>query len=343
MLGRRRLGRTGLEVSTIGFGGIPIMRVSREVAERAVRTAVELGINFIDTARGYGDSERKIGAAIRGLEPRPILASKSPKRDRQGILEDFDETLRNLEQDRIEIYQLHCVNKLEEYERAMGKDGAYRGLEDLKTEGRIDFIGITSHNLEIIKRAILSDMFDTVQILFNFLEPEAHDEIIPLAQKHDVGIIAMKPLAGGCIEDYKLGLKFVTSHDGVVAIPGMADEQEVRLNIEAVTDRKGLSEDELRMIEDLRSRIGRTYCRRCDYCQPCPNGIPISFALHIENIRKRIGDEMMRSDAYRDLLAKVEACVQCGKCEERCPFDLPVRDLIAQARSILSEVLSSRG
>ncbi len=339
MVEMRRLGRTSLEVSLIGFGGIPIMRVSRDVATQAIIRALELGINFIDTARGYGDSEAKIGAALKRAKAKPIIASKSPKRDRSGMLSDFAQSQRELGMDYIDIYQIHCVNKFDEYEKAMGKDGAYGALERLRGEGRIGFIGMTSHNLEIIREAILSEKFDTIQILFNFLEPEAADEVIPLALKHDLGIIAMKPFAGGCIEDYALALKFVISHPSVVAIPGMADEGEVRLNVEVASKPVVLSSDDTRRMDEIKTSVGKQYCRRCDYCQPCPEGIPISFALHIQSIRKRIGDEMMRSETYADLLSKVEACEQCGKCEERCPFELPVMDLVAKARDILSQVL----
>ncbi len=339
MLAKRRLGRTNLDVSLLGFGGIPIMRVEREIAHRAIRAAIDLGVDFIDTARGYGDSEQKIGSALKGIGARPVVASKSPRRDGEGMLADFAKSLENLGLDHIEIYQLHCVNTMEEYEKAMASDGAYQALESLRSQGRLGFIGITSHNLQIIRRAIDSAKFDTIQILFNLLEPEASDDIIPSALDHDVGIIAMKPLAGGCIEDYELGLKFALAQPGVVAIAGMADEEEVRLNVEVAGRPCELSAQDWKCIEELRSSIGKHYCRRCDYCQPCPQNIPISFALHIENIRKRIGDEMMRTDAYRDLLAKVEDCEKCGRCEEKCPFDLPVRDLISRASSILSEVL----
>jgi predicted aldo/keto reductase-like oxidoreductase len=339
MLGKRRLGRTGLEVSIIGFGGIPIMRVDPAAATRAIARALESGIDFIDTARGYGDSEQKIGQALSGLCARPVLASKSPLRDAEGLRGDFDTSLSNLGVESIDIYQLHCVNKDDEYDRALGSDGAYKALEELRREGRVRFIGLTSHNLDIIKRGIRSGLFDTVQVLYGVMDPEAEQEAIPMARDSDVGIIGMKPFAGGCVERYDLALKFALAAPGLVAIPGMATPEEVDENVMVAENPRRLTDCEVGLVSAMRARLGRVYCRRCDYCQPCPSEIPISFLLHIPTIRKRVGDPMMQTDAYRELTEKAGTCTDCGQCEERCPFDLPVRDLVKASRDILKEVV----
>ena len=339
MLSKRRLGRTGLSVSLLGFGGIPIMRVNQPEATKVIGEALRLGVDFFDTARGYGDSERKIGIALQTFGARVVLASKSPKRDREGLLEDFDASSRDLAVDVIDLYQLHCVNTVEDLEKCMADGGACGALAELRTAGRIRFLGITSHNLDIIRKAIASGMFDTVQLLYSFIEDEASSEIIPLAIDSEIGVVAMKPLAGGCIERYDLALRYVLSTEGVVAIPGMATVDEVRRNVAVASDLRDLTESELEAMDRIRDDLGKRFCRRCDYCQPCPNDIPISLLLHVDSIRKRTGAEMMRTDSWRDVLNRANRCDQCGHCEERCPFGLPVKDLIRTSRETLEEIL----
>jgi predicted aldo/keto reductase-like oxidoreductase len=339
MLEKRRLGSTDMNVSLLGFGGIPIMRVTPGEAAEAVGEALRSGIDFIDTARGYGDSESKIGQALRGYQGDVVVASKSPRRDREGMLEDFGKSLHDLGLESIDLYQLHCVNRADDYDKAISEAGACEALEHLRSQGRLRYIGITSHNLEILKRAVVSGRFDTVQVLYNFVEPDASEQVVPMAADRHVGIIAMKPLAGGCIEQYDLALRYVLRTPGLVAIPGMATVEEVRRNVEVAGNLRELTKSEMAKISEIRQELGGSYCRRCDYCQPCPNEIPISFALHISSIRKRVGDTIMKSDHYRDLLDKLRRCDQCGQCEERCPFGLPVRELIEASRGTLVELL----
>jgi predicted aldo/keto reductase-like oxidoreductase len=339
MLRKRRLGRTGLNLSLLGFGGIPIMRIPPEDAKGVIREAISLGIDFIDTARGYGDSEKKIGSALAGCRDEVILASKSPKRDRRGILEDVATSLSDLRTEMIDLYQLHCVNTSEDYARAMSDGGAYGALQEVKSEGRIRFTGITSHHLDILKRAIESDKFDTIQVLYSFIEDEAGREIIPMALERDIGVIAMKPLAGGSIQRYDIGLLYVLSTPGLIAIPGVASIEEVKRNVEIASDLRELSSTDLEVMRRIKGEVGKHFCRRCDYCQPCPNKIPISLLLHVESIRQRIGEEMMRSDFYGGVLEKAGRCDECGECEKRCPFGLHIIDLIKRARMILADVI----
>jgi predicted aldo/keto reductase-like oxidoreductase len=339
LLEKRQLGRTGIRVSLLGFGGIPIMRVTPDEATATIGEAVRRGVDFFDTARGYGDSERKIGMALESIGATVVVASKSPKRDKAGMLEDFDISLKDLRLDTIDLYQIHCVNREQDFVELMSEDGAYRALEELRDAGRVRYIGLTSHNLDILKSGVLSGKFDTVQVLYNFIEHEASQEVIPSAVEADVGIIAMKPLAGGCIKHYDIALRYVLAAPDVVSIPGMATPDEVIRNVEAASDLRRLTAAEMKTVDEVRAELAGYYCRRCDYCQPCPQDIPISFALHIPSIRKRVGDVMMKRDIYRRMFEKIRQCEECGHCEERCPFELPVRDLIKESREILAEVL----
>lgn len=339
MLEQRRLGRTGVSVSLIGFGGIPIMRVGMEEAVEVIGAALRSGINLIDTARGYGDSEKKIGAALKRHHARVFLASKSPKRDREGLLEDFEKSAYDLGVETIDLYQAHCVNSSEDFDKLMGPEGGHEALLSLRSDGRIRHIGITSHSSEILKAAIETGEFETIQVLYSIVEDDAAQEVIPMAREADLGILAMKPFGGGCIEAYDIALRFVLSNPCIVALAGMAELDEVRRNIEVAETLGPLTEDEFNQAAGIKEDLGVRYCRRCDYCQPCPNKIPIAFALHIPSVRKRVGDAMMKTDAYRSLYDKLKTCDECGTCEERCPFDLPIKHLIKESRAVLAEVL----
>jgi predicted aldo/keto reductase-like oxidoreductase len=339
MLKERPLGRTGVALPLLGFGGIPIMRLGLEDAAGVVGAALRLGIRLIDTARGYGDSETKIGRALRAYQGDVFLASKSPKRDRDGMLEDFEKSAAELGVETVDLYQAHCVNKSEDLDTVLGSAGAYQALSELRSSGRIRFIGITSHNTALLKQAVKTGAFDTVQLLFSFLESDAREEVLPMARDAGLGILAMKPFGGGCIEHYDIALRFVLSEPSVIAIPGMAAVEEVRKNVAVATHLKNLTEDDLARMEEIKTNLGTRYCRRCDYCQPCPNDIPIALALHIPSVRRRVGDAMMKTGSYGDLYEKLKGCDECGLCEERCPFGLPVRDLIKETRDMLAEVL----
>jgi predicted aldo/keto reductase-like oxidoreductase len=339
MLEKRRLGRTGLVVSLLGFGGIPIMRVTAAEATAVIGEALKRGVDFFDSARGYADSEKKIGLALKAHAATPVLASKSPKRDRAGMREDVLASLSDLGVDAIDLYQLHGVSRREDYDRVMAAEGAYTALSELRSEGRVRHVGISTHNLEIADLAIRSGMFETVQILFNVIEDEAAEKVIPAALRHDVGVIAMKPFGGGYIEQHDLALRWVLAHPGVVAIPGVATAGEVQRNVAVAEGKRELSAEDLAAAAAIKDTLGRNFCRRCDYCQPCPHDVPISFLLQVRSISRRMGEPLMRTDSWRDILRRAVACDQCGACEERCPFALPIRELLSDARQNLSEIL----
>jgi hypothetical protein len=339
MLEKRRLGGTGLEVSLLGFGGIPIMRIPRDEATAVIREALAQGIDFFDTARGYGDSEKKIGEALRSAGARPILASKSPKRDKAGMLEDVGASLAALGVEAIDLYQLHCVSTREDFDQVTGHGGAYEALADARREGRVGHIGITSHNLEIARLAVECGKFETIQVLFNVIEDGALSDVLPLARDRNVGVIAMKPFGGGYIEECEIALRWVLSEPTVIAIPGVATAAQVRQNVSVARSPRPLAAADLALIAAIRANLGGRYCRRCDYCQPCPNEIPISLLLQVEGIRKRVGESAMRTDSWRGVLSKADACDQCGTCEPRCPFALPVMGLLKQARESLGRIL----
>ncbi len=337
---RMVLGRTGLEVQRLGFGGIPIQRVSEAEAVATVRRAVERGIDFIDTSRAYSTSERRIGLALREMDGaasvgrRVVLASKSHARTADAVRADLETSLQNLGRDYIDIYKCHFVASYADYQRVTGSGGALEALLKARDEGLIGHIGITSHNLEVLSRSLDDDLFDVIMVCFSFLEPQARETIIPKALEKNVGVLAMKPFSGGVIEDSRLALKYTLAEPGVLVLAGVESPDLVDANwnvLEEVSYQGvALTEEENARIADLQRMYDKVFCRRCDYCQPCTENIPIQSVLGVRSMVKRMGMDLFKKGPFLAGIERARNCAECGECATRCPYDLPIPDLIKE-------------
>jgi predicted aldo/keto reductase-like oxidoreductase len=331
------LGKTGLEVNRLGFGGIPIQRLDEEEAVETVRHAVEKGIDFIDTARGYTTSERRIGLALQKTGKKVIIASKSHDRTSDGIRSDLETSLKELQRDRIDLYQCHFVQDQQDYQKIISPGGALEGLRMAKEEGLIEHIGFTCHSLDLLDRVIEDGLFETIMLCFSFLEPAAREKIIPKAIEGQIGVIAMKPFSGGFIEDPGLALKYVLSCPGIVVIPGIEEKTLIDENWEIFQADPALNDAEKREIEEIRLHHDKTFCRRCDYCQPCTEDISIQHVLGIRSMVKRLGKEGLSRGMLKEAVDKARHCSECGECMTRCPYQLPIPDLIKANLSWVDE------
>ncbi len=323
------LGRTGLKVKKLGFGGIPIQRVDEDQAVETVRYAVEQGIDFIDTSRVYTTSETRIGKALKQTDRSVVLASKSKDRTASGIRADLEISLKELQRDVIDIYQCHFV-KEEDYSRIIAKGGALEGLQAAVDEGLIGHMGITSHSLDLLSRIADDGLFDTIMVCFSFLEREARDEVIPKALSKNIGVIAMKPLSGGVIEHPKPALKYALSQKDVLVLCGVETEALFDENWSVFQGSYELDAEDEKIIADICEEYDNNFCHRCDYCQPCTEGINIQAVLGIRSQVKRMGAGILSRPPRDAVLEKARSCSECGECMTRCPYDLPIPDLIKQ-------------
>ncbi len=324
------IGKTGIEVNRLGFGGIPIQTVDENQAIETVLHAVEGGIDFIDTSRAYTTSEGRIGKALQQTYKKVTLATKSPKRTSEGVLADLQISQKELQRDYIDIYQCHFVNDEKAYEQVINSGGALEGLIKAKEEGSIGHIGITSHSLDLLDRILDDGFFETIMVCFSFLEPAAREKIIPKAIDKNVGILAMKPFSGGVIDNAKLALKYVLSQQGVLALAGVEDKDLFDENWEVFQGSHELDDAEKRQIEEFRKSYDKVFCRRCDYCQPCSEEIPIQMVLGIRSMAKRMGTGILEKGPRSGGIEKAKKCSECGECMERCPYKLPIPDLLKE-------------
>ena len=327
---RVRFGKTGLMVSKVAFGGIPVMRVTKDEAEKLIRDTVNLGINFIDTAHGYADSEEKIGLGIKGMKrDELVIATKSPANDKRTFNEQLDLSLKRLGTDYIDIMQLHNIGSTEKRDAVFAPGGAYEGLQEAVKAGKIRFPGFSSHSLELCIEMMKSGKFVSVQFPFNFIDNAAAKEAIPLAKELDIGFIAMKPLGGGRLESAELAFRYLFQFDNIIPDPGIEKIEEIR-EIAMLAERKpGLTAEDKEKIEKLRIEFGSTWCHRCDYCQPCPQGIDISWVLCTESCEKRFTKERFKLMLAQPV-ERAKTCLECGECVKKCPYHLNIPKLIKE-------------
>ena len=326
----RILGKTGLRVSTMGFGGIPIQRIDAERTRKLMENMAEAGINYIDTARGYTVSEEYLGQALEGIRDRFILATKSMARTREAMASDIETSLKNLRTDSIDLYQVHNPSPAQ-LDQVCGEGGALEALLQAKAAGKIGHLGLTAHSVEVFEKALSLDWVETIMFPYNIVESQGED-LIARCKAQNVGFIVMKPLAGGAIEDAALALRYVCGNPNIsVVIPGMAEPEELAQNLAAVNDTSPLSSEELAKIEVIRRELGTQFCRRCGYCAPCSVGIGIPSVFLFEGYLSRYGLESWARDRYATLPKKASDCIGCGACESRCPYHLPIRQMLKNA------------
>jgi predicted aldo/keto reductase-like oxidoreductase len=325
-----QLGKTGLEVSRVGFGGIPIQRLSDAEAIRVIQRCLDLGVTFLDTANGYTTSEERIGRAIRARRHEVVLATKTGARDSHTAEKHLDLSLRRLDVEVIDLWHFHNVSTVEAYEQVLGPGGAMEAARRAQEAGKIRHIGLTSHSLDVALMAVPSGHFETVQFPFNFVTCEPADKLVPLAAQHQVGFIAMKPLGGGLLSDANLCIKYLLRFHNVVPDPGIEKVEEIEEIASIVAGSWELTPEEWQQIERIRAEVGIRFCRRCGYCEPCPQGVRISVVMTLQSICMRMPAERLMAGWVGEAVESADDCIECGECEAKCPYQLPIREMIVE-------------
>ena len=317
------LGRTGLEVTRTSFGVLPLQRVDLDTAEKILKRAYEAGIAYYDTARAYSDSEEKIGRALSTVRKDIVISTKTNATNRKDLFSQLETSLKMLKTDYIDIYQLHNPSSV-----PLEGSEVYEALLKAKAQGKIRFIGITNHNADLGREAILSSLYDTLQFPFCTLSDDRDLELISLASENSIGLIAMKALSGGLIKNARAAFAYLRQFENLVPIWGVQRMSELEEFIELDKEEPVLDEYLKEVIEKDREELKGDFCRACGYCMPCTIGIEIPMAARMKLLLRRMPFKGFMSDEWYERMRLIEKCTNCGKCKSKCPYNLDTPELL---------------
>lgn len=268
---KRRLGKTGLDVSILGLGGEGVLRTfgNEKTADELINTAIDAGVNYLESARAYAGSEQYYGAALKGRRDKVYLASKSHARDRAGALAHLHETLANMKTDYLDLWQIHDVRTDSDIEEIFGPGGAIEAFREAKESGKARFVGVTGHHdPAVIKRCLEIFEFDTVLIPVNPAEPEYKcflEEVVQVAGAGDVGIVGMKVFLRGRLNaPKKLLFSYALSQPISTAVIGCDTVEQLKENIESAISYTPLKYKEVQRLH----QIVAPYARDLMYYKP---------------------------------------------------------------------------
>jgi len=372
----RLLGKTGLRVSRLGFGAMRFPtkdgRVDQESALKVIHRAFQLGVNYIDTAVGYCNSESElvVGKSLKGWPGKKgvVVSTKNPYKDSSGKewRRNLDQSLQRLSVDAIDCYHLHDLRYEEFTGPMLGQAGPVFEVHRALKEGVIRHFGCSSHDTpENISRLLKTGEFEFLTVQYNLLN-QVNEPVIRLAAELGLGVIIMGPVAGGqlespsekitdllpgCQNTPEIALRFVLANPGVtVALSGMNTFRMVEENCRTAGRKEPLSPEEReRVIAVLNQfqRLSELYCTGCGYCLPCPNGIDIPANFQLYNYFEIFGLKDLATSHYQGFgLRKDEkgkaapawaaACIECGQCEPKCPQKIPIRGRLKEVHKKLS-------
>lgn len=336
-MGKVRLGKTGIEVEKNGFGALPIQRVSKETAVGLLRKAYDGGVRFFDTARGYSDSEEKVGLAFERMRDKVIIATKTHAKTPEAFRKDLEMSLTNLKTDYIDLYQFHWPKVC--YKPGDGT-GMYECMLEARRQGKIRHIGVTNHQLDVANECIDSGLYETLQFPFSYLSSDKDIELVEKCRKADMGFIAMKALAGGLINNSRAAYSFMSRYDNVLPIWGVQRESELDEFLSYVENPPKASEELDRLIENDRKELVGAFCRGCGYCMPCPVEIEINTCARMSLLLRRSPSDKWLSGDSQEMMRKIEDCLECGQCSSRCPYGLDTPELLKRNYEDYKRILS---
>jgi predicted aldo/keto reductase-like oxidoreductase len=343
-----------MEVSVIGLGGVQLGSSDTEYAVKVVHQALELGVNYFDTARSYWDSEIKLGLALKGEREKVYISTKTGGRTKEEAWQHLRESLERLQTDYLDNCHLHAVDRDEDIERRLGPGGALEALMEARDKGLVRHIGCSSHRSSALVKALKRFDFEIILIPMNIVEREPLAELIPLCRSRMVGITIMKPVATGLLPA-PLALKWLLNQPIATAVPGATTVEEVTENsLVGHLDDFILSSEEQEQVNHLAVELEQVRCRICGECEPCPVGIPLGNTLGSDVMYDHYrtmgvqnfsafpwSRDSVRKDVERrrQLISKIQSCNDCGECEKKCPYGLRIVEMLRSMVLYMEDML----
>ena len=332
------LGNTGIKTPQNAFGALPIQRVDKEQAVKILRKAYDGGIIFYDTARGYTDSEEKLGAAFEGMRDKIYIATKAMPLNPEKLRTDLETSLNNLKTDYIDLYQLHCASQCY---RPDDGTGMYEALLEAKTQGKIRHIGITAHKIGVAEEIVESGLYETLQFPFSYLATDRDIALVKKCEENGMGFIAMKGLSGGLLTNADACMAFMSQYP-VLPIWGIQRESELEEWLAFFQKEISMTAELKAVIEKDRAELLGDFCRGCGYCAPCSVDIIISQCARMSQLIRRSPSQGLLSEQWQKEMMKIDECIDCGLCKKRCPYELDIPTLLRKNLEDYRNILAGK-
>jgi len=327
----KRLGKTELKVSSLGFGGVQISRLPEVEAVNLIRESVNRGINLIDTAHIYPASEDIIGKALKGIRNEVFISTKSQETSIGALLKDLETSLKRLDTDYIDIFLFHDTSKKKKFEELLN-NGVVEALIKERKKGKIGFMGFSCHDPDIIEKYYEIEDFSIIMIPINFISNEFVERNYSKLVEKDIGIIGMKPFGGGRIEDARVSIKYINQYKKVIPIIGMQSINELEENLELIKINESINHNDLKIMAKIKEELGDKFCRICGYCMPCNQGIDILQINYLKVLFKQYPYNHTVTPERTSMVDKVDDCIECGECIEKCPYNLEIINMLKENR-----------
>jgi aryl-alcohol dehydrogenase-like predicted oxidoreductase len=327
---RTIFGKTGLSASRTGFGCIPIQRIPFEESTALLQHAYEHGVTLYDTANAYTTSEERIGIALSHVRGNIVLCTKSSTSSPDKIMQNIEKSLRMLQTDYIDVFQFHNPPVVP---RPGTEDGLYELALKAKEQGKIRYIGITSHSKDRALEAAQSGFYDTLQYPLSYLSSDEELALVDICRRHNVGLLAMKGLCGGLLTNAKAAFAFLRQYDNVIPIWGIQRMSELQEFLSCEENPPPMDGDLQSVIEADKAELSGSFCRSCGYCLPCPAGIPIPNASRITFLLRRAVRNNFLTPEWRNNMRLIDSCTGCGHCTSHCPYGLDVPAILKRQQA----------